>query len=303
MAARRIKGVSKVRATGQRMVNAVWMRRTVIRHLQPGFISDRIIGRMRILLVEDDLSLGESIESWLRLDGYVVDRVTRGDHAEAALATHAYQCLLIDRGLPGLTGDALLRRLRERHATTPAIMITARDAVRDRIEGLDLGADDYLVKPFDLEELSARIRAAIRRHDGRPSPALQHGGLVLDEAGKQVTLHGAPLTLTAREFAVLHTLIRRPGHIVSRPQLEEALYGWGDEVESNAIEVHIYNLRRKLGEGWIETVRRQGYRLGDRPVNPPAEGKVARAAGKTDANASSDAAGGPTGRSAHSRAH
>ncbi|WP_428852664.1 response regulator [Imbroritus primus] len=261
---------------------------------------------MRILLVEDDLSLGESIESWLRLDGYVVDRVTRGDHAEAALATHDYQCLLIDRGLPGVTGDALLRRLRERHATTPVIMITARDAVRDRIEGLDLGADDYLVKPFDLEELSARIRAAIRRHDGRSSPALRHGGLVLDEAGKQVTLHGAPLTLTAREFAVLHALIRRPGHIVSRAQLEEALYGWGDEVESNAIEVHIYNLRRKLGAGWIETIRRQGYRLGDSPMNPPADGKIAsaadNAAGDTDADAGGEAASGSTGPSVHSRA-
>lgn len=261
---------------------------------------------MRILLVEDDLSLGESIESWLRLDGYVVDRVTRGDHAEAALATHDYQCLLIDRGLPGLTGDTLLRRLRERHTTTPAIMITARDTVRDRIEGLDLGADDYLVKPFDLEELSARIRAAIRRHDGRPSPALQHGGLVLDEAGKQVTLYGAPLTLTAREFAVLHALIRRPGHIVSREQLEESLYGWGDEVESNAIEVHIYNLRRKLGAGWIETIRRQGYRLGEPPVNQSTDGAVARAAGNAsgdaDGNARGDAAGKPAGRAKNHRA-
>jgi DNA-binding response OmpR family regulator len=220
---------------------------------------------MRILLVEDDISLGESIESWLRLDGYVVDRVTRGDHADAAMATHDYQCLLIDRGLPGLSGDVLLRRLRERHATTPAIFITARDAVRDRIEGLDLGADDYLVKPFDLEELSARIRAAIRRHDGRPLAVLQHGALSLDETGKQVTLAGQSLALTAREFAVLHALMRHPGHIVSRAQLEEALYGWGDEVESNAIEVHIYNLRRKLGGGWIDTVRRQGYRL----VEPP----------------------------------
>ncbi|OZI82495.1 response regulator [Bordetella genomosp. 2] len=218
---------------------------------------------MRILLAEDDVSLGESIESWLELDGYVVDRVTRGDLAETVLATHDYQCLLIDRGLPGLTGDALLRRLRARRATVPVILITARDAVRDRIEGLDLGADDYLVKPFDLEELSARIRAAIRRHDGRPSVALSHGGLVLDEAGKQVSLNGAAIALTAREFAVLHALIRRPGHVVSRAQLEEALYGWGDEVDSNAIEVHIYNLRRKLGPGSIKTIRRQGYRLAD----------------------------------------
>lgn len=216
---------------------------------------------MRILLAEDDLSLGESIASWLELDGYTVDRVTRGDHAEAALATHDYQCLLIDRGLPGLSGDSLLARLRARRLAVPALFITARDAVRDRIEGLDLGADDYLVKPFDLEELSARIRAAIRRHDQRPAPLLEHGALALDEAGKQVSLHGDPVALTAREFAILHALMRRPGHVVSRAQLEEALYGWGDEVDSNAIEVHVYKLRRKLGPGLIGTVRGLGYRL------------------------------------------
>ncbi|SEI47612.1 response regulator transcription factor [Achromobacter sp. NFACC18-2] len=218
---------------------------------------------MRILLAEDDVSLGESIESWLELDGYVVDRVTRGDLAETALATHDYHCVLIDRGLPGLTGDDLLRRLRARRDTVPAIMITARDAVPDRIEGLDLGADDYLVKPFDLEELSARIRAAMRRRDGHAEPALSHGGVTLDVAAKQVQFQGAPVDLTAHEFAILHALIRRPGHIVSRAQLEESLYGWGDEVESNTIEVHIYNLRRKLAPDLIKTVRRQGYRLAD----------------------------------------
>lgn len=218
---------------------------------------------MRILLAEDDVSLGESIESWLELDGYVVDRVTRGDLAETALATHDYHCVLIDRGLPGMTGDDLLRRLRARRDNVPAIMITARDAVPDRIEGLDLGADDYLVKPFDLEELSARIRAALRRRDGNATPALEHGGVSLDVAGKQVRYQGVPVELTAREFAILHALIRHPGHIVSRAQLEEALYGWGDEVESNTIEVHIYNLRRKLAADLIKTVRRQGYRLAD----------------------------------------
>lgn len=218
---------------------------------------------MRILLAEDDESLGESIESWLELDGYVVDRVTRGDLADTALATHEYHCVLIDRGLPGLTGDDLLRRLRARRDNVPAIMITARDAVPDRIEGLDLGADDYLVKPFDLEELSARIRAAVRRRDGHAEPALSHGGVTLDVAAKQVRFNGASVDLTAHEFAILHALIRRPGHIVSRAQLEEALYGWGDEVESNTIEVHIYNLRRKLASDLIKTVRRQGYRLAD----------------------------------------
>ena len=157
----------------------------------------------------------------------------------------------------------MLRRLRARRETLPVIVITARDALRDRIEGLDLGADDYLVKPFDLEELSARIRAALRRHDGRPSTMLRHGGLALDTAGKQVSIDGEPVSLTAREYAILLALLRRPGHILSRAQLEEALYGWGDEVDSNAIEVHVYNLRRKLGSGLIETVRRQGYRLAD----------------------------------------
>lgn len=218
---------------------------------------------MRILLAEDDLSLGESIESWLTLDGYVVDRVTRGDLAHTALSTHEYQCLLLDRGLPGLTGDALLRALRTRRETIPVIMITARDAVRDRIEGLDLGADDYLVKPFDLEELSARIRAAIRRHDGRPDTSLRHGELAMDVAAKHVTFQGKSIELTAHEFAILHALLRRPGHVVSRAQLEESLYGWGDEVESNTIEVHIYNLRRKLSADLIKTIRRQGYRLAD----------------------------------------
>lgn len=218
---------------------------------------------MRILLAEDDISLGESVASWLTLDGYVVDRVTRGDLAQTALSTHDYQCLLLDRGLPGLTGDALLRALRTRRETIPVIMITARDAVQDRIEGLDLGADDYLVKPFDLEELSARIRAAVRRHDGRADMALRHGELMLDLAAKQVMFQGQPVELTAHEFAILHALIRRPGYVVSRAQLEESLYAWGDEVESNTIEVHIYNLRRKLSAASIKTIRRQGYRLAD----------------------------------------
>jgi DNA-binding response OmpR family regulator len=218
---------------------------------------------MRILLAEDDISLGESIESWLTLDGYVVDRVIRGDLAQTALSTHDYQCLLLDRGLPGLTGEAVLRALRTRRDNIPVIFITARDSVRDRIEGLDLGADDYLVKPFDLEELSARIRAAVRRHEGRAQADLSHGDLSMNLAAKQVTYQGNPVELTAHEFAILHALLRRPGHIVSRPQLEESLYGWGDEVESNTIEVHIYNLRRKLSSDIIKTIRRQGYKLAD----------------------------------------
>jgi len=217
---------------------------------------------MRILLVEDDASLGATIESWLKLDGYAVDWVRRGDLADTALRTQTYQCVLLDRGLPGLDGDSLLASLRARETTTPVLMITARDTLGDRVQGLDLGADDYLVKPFDLEELSARIRAALRRGAGQSVSWLRHGGIALDPAGKTVTLDDAPVVLTAREFAVLHTLLLHKGRIVSREQLEEALYGWGEEVESNTIEVHIYNLRKKLGSDTITTARRQGYSIG-----------------------------------------
>ena len=217
---------------------------------------------MRILLVEDDPSLGATVQSWLQLDGYAVDWLRRGDQADMALRTHDYQCLLLDRGLPGMTGEAVLEGLRARQAAIPVIVITARDTLADRVEGLDLGADDYLVKPFDLEELSARIRAALRREARAPSPTLQHGGVELDPAAKRVTLGGQPVQLTAREFNVLHALMRRSGQVLSRAQLEEALYGWGEEVESNAIEVHVYNLRKKLGAKLIVTVRNQGYGLG-----------------------------------------
>lgn len=218
---------------------------------------------MRLLLVEDDPSLGSSLQAWLQMDGYAVDWLQRGDQVAAALATHAYQCVLLDRGLPGLDGDAVLRALRAgpARASLPVIVITARDTLADRVQGLDLGADDYLVKPFDLEELSARVRAALRRGAAQPAPVLRHGRVVLDPAAKRVTLEDVSLTLTAREFAVLQALMRHPTHILSRAQLEEALYGWGEEVESNAIEVHIHNLRKKLGNRFIVTVRNQGYGL------------------------------------------
>ncbi len=219
---------------------------------------------MRVLLVEDDPSLGATVQSWLQLDGYAVDWLRRGDQVDVALATHDYDCLLLDRGLPGLDGDSVLAALRASQSTraaVPVIVITARDALADRVAGLDLGADDYLVKPFDLEELSARIRAALRRDARGPAPTLAHAGIALDPAAKTVTLHGEPLALTAREFAVLHALMRRSGHVLSRAQLEQALYGWGEEVDSNAIEVHIYNLRKKLGSKAITTVRHHGYSL------------------------------------------
>ncbi|MGF6528869.1 response regulator [Variovorax sp. PvP013] len=216
---------------------------------------------MRLLLVEDDDSLGRTIQTWLQLDGYAVDWLRAGDLADIALRTHAYDCVLLDRGLPGLLGDEVLTALRARRETLPVLVITARDTLKDRVEGLDLGADDYLVKPFDLEELSARLRAALRRRAGNPNPILRHGDVELDPAGKRVTLKGQAVVVTAREFAVLQALMRRSTQVLSRAQLEEALYGWGEEVESNAIEVHVYNLRKKLGSKFITTVRHHGYGL------------------------------------------
>ena len=216
---------------------------------------------MRILLVEDDSSLGETIQAWLRLDQHAVDWVRRGDSAQTALATHHYDCVLLDRGLPGLSGDALLASLRAAGKTVPVILITAFNALADRVEGLDLGADDYLVKPFELEEMSARIRAAVRRGASQASNALAHAGIALDVETRQASLHGQPVALTGREYHVLYALLLRKNGIVTRAQIEESLYGWGDEVESNAIEVYIHNLRKKLGSDSIVTVRGLGYRL------------------------------------------
>lgn len=216
---------------------------------------------MRILVVEDDASLAEAITDWLRLDGYAVDLVTRGDHADMALKTHKYDCILLDRGLPVLDGDQVLERLRTRKQKTPVIFITARDTLSDKVYGLDAGADDYLVKPFDLAEMSARIRVAIRRAGEQTQALLTFGPLTLNASSHAVCFNGHPVTLSIREFAVLQALMTRPGHILSRAQLEESLYGWGDEVESNAVEVYIHHLRRKLDNKLIRTIRNQGYRL------------------------------------------
>ena len=216
---------------------------------------------MRILLVEDDTSLGETILAWLRLDQHAVDWVQRGDSAQTALMTHRYDCVLLDRGLPGMSGDALLAELRATGNPVPVILITAFNALADRVEGLDLGADDYLVKPFELEEMSARIRAAVRRGADQVSNDLGHAGIALNLDTKQASLGGQPVVLTAREYHVLYALLLRKNSIVTRAQIEETLYGWGDEVESNAIEVYIHNLRKKLGADSIVTVRGLGYRL------------------------------------------
>ena len=227
---------------------------------------------MRILLVEDDLSLGETLQSWLQLDGYAVDWVQRGDEASTALKLHHYDAVLLDRGLPQLSGDTLLEQLRQRGCQIPVLMITARDTLTDRVNGLDLGADDYLVKPFDLEELSARLRAALRRSTFRHAPGiLRHGPLELDPTSKQVRYQEEPVILTAREYALLHALMLNRTRLLSRAQLEETLYGWGEEVESNTIEVHIHHLRKKLDNKIIRTIRGLGYALAPQADIPPSD--------------------------------
>ena len=213
---------------------------------------------MRLLLVEDDRMIGESVQKGLRQDGFSVDWAQDGRSAELALETERYDCVLLDLGLPKKDGLQLLRELRARRDTVPVVVITARDAVPERIKGLDTGADDYLVKPFDLDELAARVRAVVRRRDGRAEPVMEHMGLVLRPATHEATFEGRPLMLSQREFAVLEALLTRPGAILSRAQLEERIYGWGEEVESNAVEVFVHGLRRKLGAEFIRTVRGAG---------------------------------------------
>jgi two-component system response regulator QseB len=216
---------------------------------------------MRLLLMEDDAMIGESIRAGLRQDGHVVDWVSDGRAAEIALQTEPYALVLLDLGLPRKDGFALLEELRRRGNRVPVLILTARDAVADRVKGLDRGADDYLVKPFDLDELAARIRAVLRRHAGRADPLLCFGRLTLNPATHEVTLRGRGVPVSAREFALLQALLERPGTALSRAQLEERLYGWGEEVASNSVEVHIHNLRKKLGEGAIRTVRGIGYAI------------------------------------------
>jgi two-component system response regulator QseB len=216
---------------------------------------------MRLLLVEDDPMVGESIRDGLGQAGYTVDWVRDGRSAEAAIGTEPYAAVLLDLGLPQKDGLDVLRAARARRHDVPILVITARDAVGDRIKGLDAGADDYLVKPFDLDELAARVRALVRRAEGRAAPLVRHGPITLDPATRQVTLRGQPVALSGREFALLQALLQRPGVVLSRAQLEARLYGWDDEVGSNAVEVHIHNLRRKLGADAIRNVRGVGYTI------------------------------------------
>jgi two-component system, OmpR family, response regulator QseB len=220
---------------------------------------------VRLLLVEDDTMIGEALRAGLKREGFVVDWVHAAEAALSVLRTEPYELVLLDLGLPGKDGLTLLNELRARKLTLPVLIITARDAISDRVQGLDAGADDYLVKPFDLDELAARIRALLRRRSGRSAPRIEHLDVVLDPAAHRVTLAGAEVALSPREFALLQLLLERPGVILSRAQIEERLYGFGEEVESNAVEVHIHGLRRKLGAQFILTVRGVGYRVRPAP--------------------------------------
>ena len=214
---------------------------------------------MRVLLVEDDGMIGESVRKGLRQDGFAVDWVEDGEAAESALAGHTYDLMVLDLGLPRKSGLEVLRALRRKGNDLPVLVATARDEVPSRIEGLDAGADDYLIKPFDLDELAARIRAILRRRAGRIDPVLRHRGVSLNPATREVTQEDQPVVLTAREMALLQAFMDRPGVVLSKAQLEEKLYGWGDEVESNTVEVYIHALRKKLGAQFIQNVRGVGY--------------------------------------------
>jgi two-component system, OmpR family, response regulator QseB len=214
---------------------------------------------VRLLLIEDDAMIGQGVQQALRLEGHAVDWVRDGHLGELAAADNPYDLILLDLGLPNRDGISLLERLRQRGDTVPVLVITARDAIADRVRGLDAGADDYLVKPFNLDELSARIRALLRRQRDKATPVITHGGLRVDPATHSVDLSGQPVRLSAREFSLLCALLEHPGKPLSRAQLEERVYGWDEEVDSNAIEVHIHALRKKLGAEWILNLRGVGY--------------------------------------------
>ena len=217
---------------------------------------------MRILLVEDDPQLGDGLTVGLRQAGFAVDWVRDGEAADNALQTEIFDFVVLDLGLPRLSGMDVLSRARNRDQSMPILILTARDATGDKVSGLDAGADDYLVKPIDLDELTARIRALSRRSAGRAAPLLVHGNLTLDPAAHEVRLDGLAVELSSREFSLLQMLLESAGRVLTRSQLEQSMYGWRDEPDSNALEVHIHHLRKKLGSDLIRTLRGVGYTIG-----------------------------------------
>jgi two-component system, OmpR family, response regulator QseB len=214
---------------------------------------------MRVLLVEDDAMIAQGLQAALRQAGYALDWVRDGKSATLALQPAVFDLILLDLGLPGRDGLEVLRELRRHGDATPVIILTARDEIQDRVSGLNAGADDYIVKPFDLDEVTARMRSVLRRVAGRGDSSIQHGDLRLDPLTRSVQRGGVPVNLSAHEFAVLEALLQRPGAVLSRTQLEDRLYGWNEQIGSNAIEVYIHGLRRKLGSDAIRTLRGVGY--------------------------------------------
>ena len=216
---------------------------------------------MRVLLVEDDELLGDGLRAGLKQTGYTVDWVIDGQSAESALIDNEFDLVVLDINLPKLSGLEVLRNIRKRGQTIPVLILTARDSIPDRVEGLDSGADDYLVKPVDLDELCARLRVLQRRSAGRSDPVIQYGELVLDPAAHRVTVSNKPVSLSMREFVLLQHLLENVGRVIPRARLEQKLYGWEGEVESNSLEVFIHHLRKKLGSDLIRTVRGVGYMI------------------------------------------
>jgi two-component system response regulator QseB len=220
---------------------------------------------MRILLVEDDVLLGDAVQVGLSQEKYTADWVKDGNSASLALKNEIFDLVILDIGLPQRTGLEVLKELRDAGDITPVLILTARDTISDRVQGLDTGADDYLAKPFDMDELVARIRALLRRSSGRATPMLTHGDISLDPAGHQVTRDGTVIELSGREFAILQVLLEFSGKVMSRSRLEEELYGWSSDVESNTVEVYIHHLRKKLGADLIRTIRGVGYMIDKSP--------------------------------------
>lgn len=214
---------------------------------------------MRILLVEDDELLGDGVRAGLSQDGYTVDWLKDGEAGQRALKSERFDLIVLDLGLPKMSGLGLLQHLRAEGDSTPVLILTARETVEDRVKGLDSGADDYLTKPFDLDELTARVRALLRRSSGRADTTLTYGNITLDPASHTVTVDDSPINFPRREFALLHKLLENNGQVLSREQLMQSIYGWEEDVDSNALEVHIHNLRKKLNATFIRTIRGVGY--------------------------------------------